>query len=81
MYHVHCSSVWSDLLCDTPQNSDCWESTCDDCKDGRKFVPKKSLASECSYKQLGTIVVPVAKKGKLYIIYIIHKRAHLNSVL
>lgn len=55
---------WENVLCDSQYNSECWKNICDNCKDGKRFVPPKSLTTMTSYKQWGLITVPSNSKKK-----------------
>ena len=54
-------SFWTQVLCDTTENSDCWLSKCEECKDGKKFVPKLPMDQMTNYKQWKIVLVPSKK--------------------
>ena len=57
------SSFLGEVLCDTSENSNCWLSKCDECKEGKKFSPKKQMDFQTIYKQWKTIHVPANRNG------------------
>ena len=57
------SSFWGEVLCDTSENSNCWLPKCDECREGKKFSPKKQIDSPTIYKQWKTILVLTNCKG------------------
>ena len=57
------SSFWGEVLCDTSENSNCWLPECDECREGKKFSPKKQIDSPTIYKQWKTILVLTNCKG------------------
>ena len=63
MGHSYDNSFWGEVLSDTSENSNCWLSKCDECREGKKFIPKKQMDSLTIYKQWKTIHVPANHKG------------------
>ena len=61
--HSYDNSFWAEALCDTSENSNCWLSKCDECREGKQFIPKKQMDSLTIYKQWKTIHVPANCKG------------------
>ena len=57
------SSWWETVLCDTALNSECWHNKCDECKDGKKFVPTKAINALTTFKQWQIIEVPNQSKS------------------
>ena len=51
MFHSYDNSFWNEVLCDTSENSNCWLSECDECREGKKFIPKKQMDSLTICKQ------------------------------
>ena len=56
-------SWWETVLCATSPNSPCWHNTCVECKDGKKFIPKKALNAMTTYKQWNAVQVPNQAKS------------------
>ena len=56
-------SWWETVLCDTSPNSPCWHNTCVECKDGKKFIPRKALNAMTTYKQWNAVQVPNQAKS------------------
>ena len=63
MGHSYDNSFWGEVLSDTSENSNCWLSKCDECREGKKSIPKKQMDSLTIYKQWKTIHVPANHKG------------------
>ena len=57
------SSWLETVLCDTSHISPCWHYTCVECKDGKKFIPRKVLNVMTTYKQWNAIEVPNQSKS------------------
>ena len=51
------SSFWTKVLCSTDDNSNCWNSKCDDCKNGKKLVPMKLLNATTTLRQWEKVTV------------------------
>ena len=51
------SSFWTKVLCSMKDNSDCWNSRCDDCKNGKKLVPMKLPNATTTLRQWKKVTV------------------------
>ena len=63
MGHSYDNSFWGVVLCDTSESSNFWLSKCDECREKKKFIPKKRIDSLAIYKQWKTIHVLANRKG------------------
>ena len=50
-------------ICDTFPNSPCQHNTCVECKEGKKFIPRKGLNVMTTKKQWNAIEVPNQSKS------------------
>ena len=55
------NNFWGKLLCDVSENSKCWLSECESCRNGKKLVPTKPLNFETVYKQWEYVYIPSNK--------------------
>ena len=81
------SSWLETVLCDTSPNSPCWNNTCVECEDGKKFIPRNVLNEMTTYKQWNALEVPNQSKSntnydKTYkMIAIVVKEVRVGEVL
>ena len=64
MGHSYSGLFWENVLCDISPNSNCCTNSCEECQDGKKFVPLKDLSAMTTYKQWKSIEVE-PKKPKI----------------
>ena len=51
------SKFWNEVLCNTSPNSNCWLSSCDNCRDCKKLIPTELNKIVNKYKQWQTVTV------------------------
>ena len=51
------SSFWTKVLYSTDDNSNCWNSKCDDCKNGKKLFPMKLINAMTTLRQSEKVTV------------------------
>ena len=62
MGYTYEKSFWEEILCNASENSQCWLSECDLCRDGQEFKPQKPMDAIVNYKQWKSIHTPVNSK-------------------
>ena len=63
------NNFWGNVLCDVSENSKCWLSECESCRNGKKLVPTKPLNFET-----------VADSGNMFTYQIISWKKDLRRV-
>ena len=57
MWKWYEGSFLDEILCDSSENSACWQSKCNPCCNAKKFVAMLELAAITNYKHWGNIYV------------------------
>ena len=55
------NNFWGNVLCDVSENSNCWFSECESCRNGKKLEPAKPLNFETVYKKWEYVYIPSNK--------------------
>lgn len=76
------NDFWKYALCNTEQNSDCWQSKCTDCKGEIKVKTTKLSTEKVTYKQWESCLVENENGGKTKPhLKIISKQEYVGQIL